>query len=355
MTSLISSWSKACDVPPDYRRDKVEVRTAIRYVNSFRNRLAHVPFPHDPLGEVADALESATEQLFSIAPVPSCHEKGGQSSPLTGAFRINRCFLRGGQMDSLPEGHSDQIQFIFPCRKRSDDNEVWSGKAMLHLDSMMRPHILTRVKGHDVCEYTRFRAEANAVIVQVDGGIVLRLPEPAKAEYVVPEEVVEVPSLTRVVPGGSQPPVSEPLSMSDAIEAIRSEDYDTAIKFFEALTREKPNYHIGWLRLGYARREKAVRLAPNEPTTAIEILTEAVESLSRAAEHVDPAYQALALYERSKSRYHLARLKPEDDEIRQACLADAKEASSISDEKKFFTWSEHVQRFHGGFGGSTEQ
>jgi hypothetical protein len=59
----------------------------MRYVNSFRNRLAHVPFPHDPLGEVADALEAATEQLFSILPLPTAHEKNGQSSALTGAFK----------------------------------------------------------------------------------------------------------------------------------------------------------------------------------------------------------------------------------------------------------------------------
>jgi hypothetical protein len=77
MGPLISAWAKACEVPPECRKPgPVEVRMAMRYVNSFRNRLAHVPFPHDPLGEVADALENATEQLFSIAPLPTAHEKG---------------------------------------------------------------------------------------------------------------------------------------------------------------------------------------------------------------------------------------------------------------------------------------
>ena len=74
----------------------------MRYVNSFRNRLAHVPFPHDPLEEVADALEAATEELFSIQPLPICHEKSGESSALTGAFRIGRFFLHGGNMDPSP-------------------------------------------------------------------------------------------------------------------------------------------------------------------------------------------------------------------------------------------------------------
>jgi hypothetical protein len=148
MGPLLTAWSKACDVPPDYRRTApVEVRTAMRYVNSFRKRLAHVPFPHDPLGEVADALEAATEQLFSVAPIPTAHEKDGQSSALTGAFRIGRCFLHGGHMESLTEGASDEIQFVFPCRKRGEDKEVWHARPMLHVDAMMRPHILTRIKG----------------------------------------------------------------------------------------------------------------------------------------------------------------------------------------------------------------
>ena len=54
-SGLLASWAKTCNVPSDFRRCEVEVRTAMRYVNSFRNRLAHVPFPHDPLQEVAGA------------------------------------------------------------------------------------------------------------------------------------------------------------------------------------------------------------------------------------------------------------------------------------------------------------
>jgi hypothetical protein len=347
MAPLLNSWSKACDVPPDYKRDKVEVRTAMRYVNSFRNRLAHVPFPHDPLGDVADALEAATEQLFSIAPLPTAHEKGGQSSALTGAFRIGRCFLHGGHMESLVEGQSEDIQFVFPCRKKGEDNEVWQAKPMLHLDSMMRPHILTRVKGHDVCEYTRFRAEANAVLVQVNGGIVQRLPEPSKSEYVTraEEPIQEQPPITvPVAPDRAPTPIQHrELTMSEAIEAIRSEDYEPAIEFFTKLTQDRPNYHIGWLRLGYARREKAVRVAPDDRDSGVALLKLAVQDLAKAAQHVDVEYQALAWYERSKALYHLGRLEPGVEQHRNDCLEDARKACSLSDETKFLTWMEHVQ------------
>jgi hypothetical protein len=348
MAPLVNSWSKACDVPPDYKRDKVEVRIAMRYVNSFRNRLAHVPFPHDPLGEVADALETATEQLFSICPLPTAHEKGGKSSALTGAFRIGRCVLHGGHMESLVEGHSDDIQFVFPCRKKGDDNEVWQAKPMLHVDSMMRPHILTRVKGHDVCEYTRFRAEANAVLVQVNGGIVQCLPEPAKGEYVTkaekPVENVRQPVVAPAVPDQVQVLVrNSELTMFEAIEAIRSEDYEPAIDFFTKLTRDRPNYHIGWLRLGYARRERAVRIAPDDRVSGVALLKLAIQDLAIAAQHVDLEYRALAWYERSKAWYHLGRLEPEVEQHRANCVEDAEKAFSLSDEKKFLTWVEHVQ------------
>lgn len=342
MGPLLTSWAKACDVPPDFRRTgEVEVRTAMRYVNSFRNRLAHVPFPHDPLEEVADALEAATEQLFSIPPLPISHEKNGESSALTGAFRIGRFFLHGGNMDLLPEVSAEEIQFVFPCRKRGDNNEIWSARSMLHMDAMTRPHILTRVKGHDLCEYTRFRAEANAVLVQPNGGIASRLLEPTKAEY-VPEEEGQQPPIELQIPESLLSP-KRAMSMSDAIEAIRSEEFDVAIPFFEELTRERPNYHIGWLRLGYARREKAVRLAHDDPDEAVRLLNLALSDLTKAAEHVDPEYQAQAWYERSKSAYHLAALVPEPAKDREIYMEDAEKACSKSDEKKFLTWLEHIQ------------
>jgi hypothetical protein len=341
MSPLLTSWAKACDVPPDFKRSgEVEVRTAMRYVNSFRNRLAHVPFPHDPLGEVADALEAATEQLFSIQPLPTSHEKNGESSALTGAFRTGRFFLHGGNMDLLAESSANEIQFVFPCRKRGDNNEIWSARAMLHMDSMTRPHILTRLKGHDLCEYTRFRAEANAVLVQADGGVAIRLPEPTKSEYV--QEEVQQPPIELQIPESPLSP-KRAMTMSDAIEAIRSDEFDSAIPFFEELTRERPNYHIGWLRLGYARREKAVRLAHEDPVEAVRLLNLALSDLAKAAEHVDPEYEAQALYERSKTAYHLARLFPDSEQDMSICLADAQAACAKSDEKKFVTWLEHIQ------------
>jgi hypothetical protein len=341
---LVVSWAKACDVPQDYKAaDSVEVRVAMRYVNSFRNRLAHVPFPHDPLGEVADALEALTNQLFSTEPPPSSHERDGQSNPLTGGFKVGRCLLHGGLMEVLPEPESNGINFVFPCQRDCQQGEVWEANELVLVDSMMRPHMLTRLKGFSVCEYSRFRAEANAVLVKNDCDINRILAEPLKSEYAPAE-----PEVAENVPVGDAdtPPVSrrpQELRMADAIEAIRSEEFDTAISYFEDLTAHNPNYHIAWLRLGYARREKAVRLPYSDRSEAIALLNAATDDFLKSAGHSDQDYAALAWYERSKCWYHLSRLDPDVPTHREHSKQDASKALQCSDEKKFYTWWDHLE------------
>jgi hypothetical protein len=46
----------------------------------------------------------------------------------------------------------------------------------------------------------------------------------------------------------------------------------------------------------------------DQPVGAVQLLKLAVADLAKAAQHIDPQYKALALYERSKSLYHIARL-----------------------------------------------
>src|SRR5690606_33222909 len=50
---LASAWKQTCDVSPEFMADKVSPLKAMRCVNSFRNRFAHVPFPHDQIVSVS--------------------------------------------------------------------------------------------------------------------------------------------------------------------------------------------------------------------------------------------------------------------------------------------------------------
>ena len=337
---LVKAWARTCDVPSDYQEQGiVEVRLAMRYINSFRNRLAHVPFPHDPLAEVSDALETATEQLFSVEPVPTSHEKGGASSPLTGALRIGSCFLHGGSLESIPNVNDTKVSFVFPCQKK-EPPEVWSAGVLVHIDPMMRPHVLTRVKGLDVCEYTRFRAEANAVLVVPEAGIASRIPTPEKKEYLVMEPISE-----------EAPAQAHVTTLPEALESIRSGDFDTGISFFSSLVQQRPEYHVGWLRLGHAKREKAARIVATAPEDARELLTDALENLAKASEHIDPSYKALAHYERSKTYYRLARLDGNVDGFMIKAKDEASAAANISTERKYQTWMEHLT----SYGRATDQ
>lgn len=333
---IVTAWAKACDVPLEFQASgTVDVRVAMRYVNSFRNRLAHVPFPHDSLAEVSAALENATEQLFSVAPLSKAHEKEGRSSPLTGALRIGSCFLHGGHLEVLPSGGDlANLEFVFPCQKKNQP-ETWSAGVLVHIDPMVRPHVLTRAKGHDVCEYTRFRAEANAVLVVPEAGIAKYLPEPEKREYVP----------LGLPPVEEQQEVRGEMSQAMALEAIRDGDFDAGIAFFAELVKKRPDYHVGWLRLGHATREKAVRIAEEDQTEALRLLKESLASLKTAASHIDPNYKALAHYERSKTYARLARLIQSDQESRLRAVEEATEACKLSSERKYLTWLEYLQAY----------
>jgi len=339
LSALVAAWMRACDVPPDARTSRpCKVKQAMRHVNSLRNRLAHVPFPHDPLQELADALEAVTQQLFGIAPRPSCHEKDGRSSPLTGALQSEWSFLHGTHRETLDERAGAELQLVFPMLRRDRaPREIWRAGPFLHLDTMVRPHVLTRVKDVGTCEYTRFRAEANALLIVDSTEIEALLPHPKQDEYEQSE-----PSEEQGV--AQLPPAESVTGMESAIDAVRRENYDAAIPFFEGVVTARPSYHVGWLRLGHAQREKAVRMAALDQVGAVTLLREAVASLQKATEHLDAGYRAQAFYELSKAFFHLSRLEGDTDSQRNAALDCARTACRLHGDPKYLTWLEYVER-----------
>lgn len=342
LAALVTAWAHTCDVPPDAREPhKYRVRQAMRHVNSLRNRLAHVPFPYDQLDALAGSLEDITQQLFGLEPPPSSHEKEGQSSPLTGAFRVQNSFLHGTHRETLEGDGPTTLQFAFPVRRKGDV-DLWEAGPFIHLDAMLRPHVLTRVKAFDTCEYTRFRAEANAILIKDNAGIEGRLPRPKQEEYRKQEEPEEEPEEG----GGGGSPVAHPQKseMDQAIEALHREDYDHAISVLTDLSQKRPDYHVGLLRLGYAEREKAVRVAADSRDDAVALLESAIAHLTKAALHRDVEYQAHARYERSKAHYHIGRLSESGDDRFGMALRDARSAYELHGDPKYQTWLEHLDR-----------
>jgi len=250
---------------------------------------------------------------------------------------------------------------VFPAHKPVED---WPAGPFLFIDANKRPYVLTRLKDRStgIWEYTRYRAEANSVISSDSEPMLSWVALPTEAEYQQPEDVLaEATAPTSPVPtieptesvqepqeGVASEPVPLPTrravgTFGEAIEAIRSGDFDAAIPFLELLVQQRPNYHIGWLRLGYAQREQAARMPSDEQDEAMHQLKYAVESLTHALGHVDQEYRASAYYERSKA-YYRKYVIGKDRMDAEAAVDDAKEAAILSSEYQFQTWLDYLHR-----------
>lgn len=362
LRALVSSWKQICDVPQDAASaDQFTVREALRHVNSFRNRFAHVPFPYDEMGDLAAALSDVTEQLFSLDPKPwQSFPDDRPESPLNGCIECAGRRLRGKLEPQLCESDGDAPRFVFPAMpaKPADYRESWDAAPFVHVDSMFRPSILTRLvsESNGVWEYTRFLAERNSVIRYECPAYLVALAPPAASEYPAPIEEEEqeeavVPAATPSVDG--HPPAGADDAFGRALRDIANEDYEPAISFFRELVRRTPSYHIGWLRLGHAQRELALRKRYTDPTAALDLLNKSVDALTKATEHSHRPRQAQALYERSKAYYHRGRDPSAGDGAgRDVTLAlrDAEEAYAITPDTKYETWIAYLQQ-HGARGG----
>jgi hypothetical protein len=348
--SFLEVWRNACDVPVKAVNKELSVKECIRHVNIFRNRYAHVPFPPLQIDKIADALEDVTEQLF--------REKGEENGPepwnsrgvLTGAMMLPEKYLRGsGGSSFTPPDDVDvsELSFVFTYDQKGKEHEHWYAAPFAHLDaSMMNGYILTRLKNADLgtWEYTRFRAETSPVVPVENADWLTRFPPPRPTDYPKPEVVPETPVAVPSTKSATAPPQpARDLTFSEAIDAMRHEEFKPAIEFFRDLVKQKPAYHIGWLKLGISLRERAVRLPEEEQKDAIFDLEESIKALTKATEHIDPEYQASALYERSKARFRLARLAPKATSLPEA-RKDAAEASKISADTRYFTWVEYLER-----------
>ena len=175
-------------------------------------------------------------------------------SPLNGGIETRGRRLRGSMPPQLATGGPDQPHFVFPAiPTKTSPSESLDGSPFLHVDSMFRPSILTRLisEANGVWEYTRFLAERNSVIRHGAPEYLSTLQVPAASEYPVPvdeerqEAVVNAPT---TMPEAAQGPPA-PTDFDQALRHIANEEYEPAIEFFKQLVQNRPEYHIGWLRL----------------------------------------------------------------------------------------------------------
>ena len=155
LSPLVFAWSRVCEVAADIKSEKVQVLSALRAVNSFRNRLAHVPFPYDSMRDIAENLRACTEQLFRAQPSPT-----SGSGPFAGAIAYRKCLIQGSTTNVYEIYEADGPFFVFRPG-RGQTGECWFARPFIFIDGMFRPYVLTRVKKEAAdWEYTRYLAEA---------------------------------------------------------------------------------------------------------------------------------------------------------------------------------------------------
>jgi hypothetical protein len=275
------------------RADKVAPKEAFTTINSFRNRFAHVPFPYDRVNEVWQSLEECTFRIFEIP--PACTNP---LSPLAGAFGLKDSLFRGSGFCKPEPTWKSVNEEVFAWGTAFA--ESWTARPFVHLDKMMRPYVLTRLRNEEgAWEYTRYLAETNAILRVNEPAWLKVLPQPEKAEYVSVEEPEPLPIETQL---GTAPIGVQPLVNRDqAIQALREKKYEPAIKVFMRELQDRPYYHSGWSRLGYAQREYAAYLMDSDRDQEAKVqLKDALESYRKAVQHGDPRYSAEAHYHRSK-------------------------------------------------------
>lgn len=339
LRELGQAWKKASDVPPMiFKSNEFKVIDAFRHINSFRNRFAHVPFPYNLLEELADALESVTDQLFAISPRPVSYydrKEKWESSPLTGSFFIGKRFLHG----ILSEGLNQVVEkpfFVYPGninKSKKREQERWETFKLVVFDDTLRPHLISKRKTDVAIEYIRFRAEANAVVVrQVQIDKLIKKPQPSEYSGKKRQEDNVVKETSKDIK----------ISFSDAIEASRNGDYNTAIRFFEELKNNEPSSHLALLNLGYAQRDKAVQI-DNQAETK-KLLKSAIENFENVTNHKDKEYKAQAYHELSKTYYQLAKINkiPKKEADLDTARSKALEAVSLSSDPRYLAWYEYV-------------
>jgi hypothetical protein len=334
LAPLARAWSRACDVPPSVVPDKASVKDTIQAINSLRNRFAHVPFPYDQLQDIYRELETCTFRFFEIPPTAANEE-----SPLSGSFASKDSILRGPGYRHTPDNWTPVECETFVWGKNTEQ-ELWDARPFVFLDKMMRPYLLSRLKNEaGSWEYTRYLAEANAVYGLNSPDLLKLLPRPEEADYrkdePPPKQAVEIV-------GESHAAETTAASREEAFAAVRRRDFEPAIAFWKTEVQQRPFYHSGWQRLGFAQREYGVDLTDSASERAEQLLRDSIVSFNHAVEHSDPQYKAEAYYNRSKAHWRLWRLVGDKQEFEHA-VEDAQTAASQFYDHRFISWSEFLK------------
>lgn len=329
---FIQSWGSVCDTP---NPGTIDVKATFKLVNQFRTRFAHVPFPYDRLDDLYRKLEGCTFDLFSIIPATNLE------SPLSGAIIHDGVRLRGGQKTKVNNTTSEvnNTKFVFG----KDDAESWPTGLFIHIDDMLRVHVLSRVKDIEegYLEYTRYFAEATPVITFPKPDVIKGFPPPTLSDYPLSDEAEE--KVSAELPDQAKAVQVKISSVQEAAMAIYQRNLEPAIEFLKAHLKDNPNYHAGWERYGYAMREHGVDFYnEGNKQKAKELWEEAITAFKEAKKHREAWFKAMASYHLSKTLWRLSQLDLPEYKLENV-IKEAEDAAKLYPDAKFESWLDFVR------------
>jgi hypothetical protein len=261
-------------------------------------------------------------------------------SRLSGSFAIKESLLRGLILRNTPESWQSVEWESFVWGGKNSGQEVWDVRPFILL---MRPYLLSRLKNEaGSWEYIRYLAEANAVHSLTDPNLLKLLARPDEADYRIQKEEALAAKVVGTAEVAAPLGVTSIVSREQAFLAVRERDFEPAIRFWKHEVDQKPYYHSGWQRLGFAQREYGVDLMDTEREKSEQFLRESIVSFTKATSHSDSEYEAEAYYNRSKSHWRLWRLTEDRKELDSA-VSDAQTAASRFYDHRFISWYEFLK------------
>ena len=372
--AFADAWARIAPVPATFREASMDRVGRLGAINSFRNKLAHVPVPQRLLGELhrglrVEVLDGLTDKFDPNADASSFgFSATSYREPLTGILYVGNTFVTGGNEVGIDTGRPVLSSVVHASYKDASGAVEWPVEPFFRVDGEAKTALLFRVTdlGREPGaagyggEYHRFAAELEPVTyVTISSEVIAPwIPKPSPLASSDPRiETPTVPSgaaLSITPPAGdaTAPAVTDedvaepsPRQLRESAEgAFSRRDYSGAVRLFDALaTAGDPREYNDVARSKHGaalwRAAEHRTVAPDDLQAP---LLNAVALLQQAERHRDPRYSARSAYERSKALWHLWRATGEVTRLSEA-LAAAERAVSKSPEEAFISWQARVK------------
>ncbi len=373
--AFADAWSRIAPVAATFRDPALDRVGRLGAINSFRNKLAHVPVSQRLLGDLhrglrVEVLDGLTDRFN---PETDANALGfvatSYREPLTGVLYFGDSYVTGGSEVGIDPNRSSTSTTLLAAYGRPNSAVEWPVEPFFRLDREAKTALLFRVSDlhHEPGatgyggEYHRFAAELEPVTYVAiaaeavepwipDSQPPVQPPQAAPEEPQQGQDVGEPRPLVPLEPErldaeSSFKPDPSPRDLRwTAEKAFAIRDYRAAVAAYEKLAQfgQSTEYNdVARSKHGAALWRVAERTSSG--LERIEGLQKSVSLLRRAERHRDPLYAARSAYEGSKALWNLWRATSDTTHLLDA-LAAAERAVARSLDEAFIGWQARVKR-----------